>query len=101
MATLLKTALRSPRFRQKRSEQERGRARGSPGRDVAQFIDANGQVVVTLPATVQPAATSRAKVKVTALWGKNGPEVDIEITFGDAAAAGRSGSIAIAARPTR
>jgi hypothetical protein len=68
----------------------------------ARFIASNGKTVATLPATVEgaglPMARAKVKVKLTASWGKNGPEIDIEITFGEAAAA-RSIVVEIPERP--
>lgn len=55
----------------------------------AQFVASNGTVASTLPANVeQGTAAARGKVKVRGSvgWGKNGIEVDVEVTFGAAAA---------------
>ena len=68
----------------------------------AQFIAADGKVTATLPANVGQstiAARSKVKVKLTVSWGKNGPEFDVEITFG--AEAARSVSIPISETPRR
>ncbi|MEO8379138.1 MAG: hypothetical protein ABI779_05700 [Acidobacteriota bacterium] len=69
----------------------------------ARFTSSAGRVVATLPAriddTAGPAARPKVKVKVTASWGKNGPEVDIEIIFGETAATARAIMIDIPARP--
>jgi hypothetical protein len=69
----------------------------------ARFIATNGSIAATLPVRIDdtPEPTARkVKVKVTASWGKNGPEVDIEITFGEAATPARAMSIEIPARRT-
>ena len=56
----------------------------------AQFIDGSGKIVAALAAHVEPgggpAYKIKVKVKLTAKWTPNGPEVDIEIIFGEAAA---------------
>ena len=69
----------------------------------AQFIASNGKVAATLPASVEegtPAVRGKVKVKATGSWSKNGAVVDIEITFGESAAA-RAVTIPIPEKPGR